>query len=164
SPGRGRIVGSPFANLWLKYSVPKLFRSKTYLAYLTFLTHLTLFLFLPLARSQLLTITTRAGNAGQGSTDGSGSAARFYSPGGVAVDSAGNIYVADTANHAIRKITSGGVVSTLAGLAGVSGSNDGTNSGARFNQPQGIAVDVNGILYVADTGNHTIRKLTPGGV
>ena len=116
------------------------------------------------ARSQSLTVTTLAGNSGQGSADGAGGSARFNSPGGVAVDSAGNIYVADTANHTIRKITSGGAVSTLAGLAGASGSADASGNNARFNQPQGIAVDINGIVYVADTGNHTIRKITPGGV
>jgi sugar lactone lactonase YvrE len=118
----------------------------------------------PAARSQSFTVGTLAGNAGQGSNDGTGSSVRFNSPGGVAVDSAGNIYVADTANHTIRKITSGGAVSTLAGLAGLSGSADGSGSSARFNQPLGIAVDINGTVYVADTGNHTIRKITSGGV
>jgi sugar lactone lactonase YvrE len=121
------------------------------------------FLIGQLAHSQSLTVTTLAGNAGQGSADGSGSSARFSSPGGVAVDSTGNLYVADTANHTIRKITSAGTVSTLAGLAGASGSANGTGSAARFNQPQGVAVDTNGIVYVADTGNHTIRKITVGG-
>src|SRR6266700_1985560 len=72
-----------------------------------------LFLLLPFARSQSLTINTLAGNAGQDSADGSGSGARFNSPAGVAVDGSGNLYVADTANHTIRKITSCGAVSTL---------------------------------------------------
>jgi sugar lactone lactonase YvrE len=115
------------------------------------------------ARSQPLTITTLAGYAGAGSADGTGASARFANPWGVAADTAGNLYVADTANHTIRKIT-GGVVSTLAGLAGVSGSADGTNSSARFYQPQGVAVDGSGNVYVADTGNYTIRKITPAGV
>src|ERR1035437_10053883 len=117
----------------------------------------------PLSRSQPLTITTLAGSPGQGSADGTGVAARFANPWGVAADTAGNLYVTDTDNHTIRKITAGGVVSTWAGLAVVSGSADGTGSGARFNQPQGVAVDTNGIVYVADTGNYTIRKITPAG-
>ena len=117
-----------------------------------------------IARSQTLTVSTLAGYAAPGSVDGTGAAARFANPWGVAADTAGNLYVADTDNHTIRKIAPGGVVSTLAGLAGVSGSANGTGSGARFNQPQGVAVDTNGIVYVADTGNYTIRKITPAGV
>jgi DNA-binding beta-propeller fold protein YncE len=116
------------------------------------------------ARSQSLTITTLAGYAGPGSADGAGASARFANPWGVAADTAGNLYVADTDNHAIRIITAGGVVTTLAGLAGVSGSADGTNGTARFNQPQGLAVDGAGNVYVADTGNGTIRKITSAGV
>src|ERR1017187_1417676 len=117
-----------------------------------------------IARSQTLTVSTLAGYAAPGSADGAGTAARFANPWGVAADSAGNLYVADTDNHTIRKVTAGGTVSTFAGLAGVSGSADGTDSGARFNQPQGVAVDTNGIVYVADTGNYTIRKITPAGI
>ena len=79
------------------------------------------------------------------------------------MDGAGTVYVADTFNHTIRKI-SGGVVSTFAGLAGNSGTSDGTGSAARFNQPAGIAVDSLGTLYVVDTNNHTIRTITPAGV
>ncbi len=111
-------------------------------------------------------VTTLAGLAGsQGSADGTGSAAQFNGPHAVAVESAGNLYVADTGNNTIRQVTPGGVVTTLAGLAGSqSGSADGTGSGARFNGPTGVAVDSAGILYVADTGNNTIRKVTPGGV
>ena len=120
--------------------------------------------FVPLSRSQPLTITTLAGTPGKGSSDGAAVAARFANPWGVAADSTGNLYVADTDNHTIRIILAGRSVSTLAGLAGVSGSADGTNSGARFNQPQGMAVDSAGNVYVADTGNYTIRKITPAGV
>ena len=110
-------------------------------------------------------VTTLAGLAGNtGSANGTGSAARFNSPRGVAVDSLGNVYVGDTNNHTIRMITPGGVVTTLAGLAGSSGSADGTGNVARFNQPRGIAVDGAGVLYVADTNNHTIRKIAAGGV
>ena len=109
-------------------------------------------------------VTTLAGLAGTiGSADGTGSAARFYYPEGVAVDSAGNVYVGDAYNQTIRKVTPAGVVTTLAGLAGSPGSADGTNSAARFDQASGVAVDTNGNLYVADWGNHTIRKVTPVG-
>jgi sugar lactone lactonase YvrE len=98
-----------------------------------------------------------------GSADGAGSSARFYRPSGVAVDGSGNVYVADVSNHTIRKITSAGVVSTLAGSAGMPGSTDGTGSAARFFQPEGVAVDASGNVYVADGGS-TIRKITAAGV
>jgi hypothetical protein len=110
-------------------------------------------------------VTTFAGTAGAGgSADGTGSAARFGDPNGVAVDGAGNVYVADTGNQTIRKITSSGVVTTLAGKAGAEGNVDGTGSAARFNSPYGVAVDGAGNVYVADAGNATIREITPGGV
>jgi NHL repeat len=110
-------------------------------------------------------VSTLAGLAGSsGSADGTGSAARFNSPYGVAVDSADNVYVADTGNFTIRKITPSGVVSTLAGLAGAYGSADGTGSAARFAIPEGVAVDSAGNVYVGDSGNDTIRKITPSGV
>jgi sugar lactone lactonase YvrE len=111
-------------------------------------------------------VTTVAGSAGgpSGSADGTGSAARFRDPSGLAVDSAGNLYVADTGNSTIRKIDSGGVVTTLAGLAGSSGSADGTGSAAQFRFPDGVTVDSAGNVYVADTGNHTMRKVNSAGV
>jgi sugar lactone lactonase YvrE len=110
------------------------------------------------------TVTTRAGTAEQsGSADGVGLAARFNNPNGLAIDSVNNLYVADTWNHTIRKITSTRVVSTLAGLAGNPGSADGIGKAARFNHPASVAVDSTGNLYVADTYNNTIRKLTPAG-
>jgi sugar lactone lactonase YvrE len=99
-----------------------------------------------------------------GSADGSGSAARFNYPRGVAVDGSNNVYVADSENSKIRKITPAGVVTTLAGLAGYSGSADGSGSAARFSYPQGVAVDGSNNVYVADTSNYTIRKITPAGV
>jgi streptogramin lyase len=112
-------------------------------------------------------VTTLVGQAGcTGTNDGTGSSARFNNPYGVAVDTNGNLYVADTANHTIREVTPVGtnwVVTTLVGQAGSAGTNDGTGNAARFNCPGGVAVDTNGNLYVADTGNHTIREVTPVG-
>ena len=107
-------------------------------------------------------VTTLAGQAGSsGSDDGVASAARFNGPSGVAVDGAGDVYVADTLNNTLRKITASGVVSTLAGLTETAGSTDGTGSAALFWGPQGLAIDSGGNLYVADTNNHTIRKVVP---
>jgi len=116
------------------------------------------------AWSQPLTFTTMAGNPGHGHTDGVGNSARFSGPRGVAADAAGNVYVADTENHTIRKITPGGTVTTLAGLPGASGSADGVGLAARFSEPRGVAVDGAGTVYVADMGNHTIRQITPAGL
>src|SRR6185437_2331431 len=105
-------------------------------------------------------VTTYAGSAGKaGSADKTGTAASFNFPVGLTIDGTGNIYVTDTGNDTIRKITPDAAVSTLAGSVGVSGSNDGTNTTALFNGSDGITVDSNGNLYVADTGNHTIRKV-----
>ena len=99
-----------------------------------------------------------------GSQDGVGSEARFFNPVAVAVDAAGNLYVADRENATIRKITPAGVVSTFAGLAGSTGSADGAGSVARFNRPAGIAIDAAGTIFVSDGGNHTVRRITPAGV
>ncbi len=114
------------------------------------------------------TITTLAGEPGvPGTNDGTGSAARFGTiaggPAGVALDGAGNLYVTDFESQTIRRVTSTGVVTTLAGRPGVAGTNDGTNMGARFDSPQGVAVDGNGNVYVADTTNYTIRKVALAG-
>jgi sugar lactone lactonase YvrE len=110
-------------------------------------------------------VTTLAGSSGlAGSEDGTGAGARFRNPEGVAVDSAGNLYVSDTANHTIRKVTPGGLVSTLAGYAGIAGSADGPGAAARFREPAGLTVDDAGNVYVADWANHTVRKITPAGV
>ena len=107
------------------------------------------------------TVSTLAGSPGQsGSTDGIGRSALFNRPEGVAVDGNGNIYVADTLNATIRKITPAGTVSTLAGMAGIPGSSDGIGMATQFNYPEGIAVDGKGNIYVADTNNHTIRKIS----
>ena len=119
----------------------------------------------PTVRAQNYQWTNFAGMAGgSGNVDGAGAAARFFTPSSVAVDGSGNVYVADTGNHTIRKMTPAGVVSTLAGLAGITGGGDGTGNIARFNQPSGVAVDGGGNVYVADAGNHAIRKVTPAGV
>jgi len=104
-------------------------------------------------------VTTLAGTAGSsGSEDGTDTAARFYYPEGITTDGT-SLYVADTYNHIIRKIVIGtGEVTTLAGIAGSRGSEDGTGADARFNCPSDIATDGTS-LYVADTGNNTIRKI-----
>jgi hypothetical protein len=113
------------------------------------------------------TFTTIAGLAGvSGSADGTNSDARFLFPADIAVDNSGVLYVADLSNHAIRKIAPMGtnwVVSTIAGMAGVLGYADGTNSDARFNRPDGIIADMAGNVYVGDLYNDVIRKLTPVG-
>jgi len=109
-------------------------------------------------------VTTLAGTPGaQGSADGIGSSAQFYGPSGIAVDGNSNLYVADSYNDTIRKITAAGAVTTLAGTAGVAGSADGVESAALFYVPFGIAVDTNGDIFVADTYNDTIRKINPAG-
>jgi sugar lactone lactonase YvrE len=108
--------------------------------------------------------STFAGTAPHaGSTDGTGSAARFREPRGIAADSAGNLYVSDTDNQTIRKITPAGVVSTFAGAAGQAGFIDGSATTARFNGPRGLAFGANGLLYVADAFNHVIRVISPQG-
>jgi sugar lactone lactonase YvrE len=106
-------------------------------------------------------VSTLAGSAGvPGNMDGTGTTALFYQPIGVAVDGAGDLFVADTYNNTIRKVViSSGAVSTLAGTAGMPGSTDGTGTTALFYQPFGVAVDGVGNLFVADTGNATIRKV-----
>ena len=109
-------------------------------------------------------VTTFAGTSGsKGSTDGTGAAARFSAPVGIARDTAGNVYVADQTNHIIRRVTPAGVVTTLAGTAGAAGSTNGTGAAARFNLPTGVAINSTGVLYVADFGSHTLRKVTAAG-
>lgn len=108
--------------------------------------------------------TTLAGAAGMhGSADGTGAAARFRNPGRIAIDGAGNLFVADTGNSTIRKIAPSGAVTTLAGQAGDCASADGNTALARFCNPQGLVLDRSGNLFVADTRNHTIRKIDAAG-
>jgi sugar lactone lactonase YvrE len=110
-------------------------------------------------------VSTYAGQTPHaGTTDGPGPQASFRYPFGITVDSGGNLYVADTYNETIRKITPAGVVSTIAGLPTVSGSADGLGSAARFADPEGIAIDSKGNLFVADTLNEVIREVSPSGV
>ena len=109
-------------------------------------------------------VTTLAGLPGEtGFADGIGSAAQFNSPQGVAVDLAGNVYVADSGNNAIRKITPDEAVSTLAGSPGNFGLADGPGSTAGVRAPIGLAANHVGNIYAAD-GNNLIRKITPDGM
>jgi len=98
-----------------------------------------------------------------GTTNGTGTNATFSDPAAIVVDASGNYFVADSQNHAIRKITAAGVVTTFAGQIGIAGSVNGTGTAAKFNTPSGLAFDKNGNLFVSDTGNSTIRKITPAG-
>jgi sugar lactone lactonase YvrE len=109
-------------------------------------------------------VTTFAGNGTIGAVNGNSTTASFNAPFGLAMDASGTMYVADTYNNLIRKISATGVVTTLAG-SGAAGATNGTGTGASFNQPRGVAVDASGNVYVADFGNSgLIRKITSAGV
>ena len=108
--------------------------------------------------------STLAGTPGKpGSDDGLGDEASFYGPAGIAIDPAGFLLVADSGNQLIRRISPTGEVATVAGQPGLTGSTDGPGASARFNYPQGIALDRDGAIFVTDTYNHTIRKISPDG-
>jgi sugar lactone lactonase YvrE len=108
------------------------------------------------------TVSTLAGGPRTGAAvDGTGAAARFVDMHGIAVDSQRNIYVTDA--NSVRKVTSAGVVSTIAGDPAAKGSANGIGAVARFSSPSGLAVDAAGTLYVADKGNFSIRKVVPSG-
>jgi len=109
-------------------------------------------------------VTTLAGLGGtSGFADGTGTAARFNNPARLCIDAAGNLYVPDASNHRIRRVTPGGVVTTIAG-SGTAASLDGTGLAAQFNLPTGTAVDAAGNVYVAESGGNRIRKISPAGV
>lgn len=103
-------------------------------------------------------VSTLAGDTAGGFRDAAGKAARFISPIGIAVDGDGNVYVGDWGNHRIRKISPTGVVTTIAG-DGQLGLKDGPAANAHFKYPCGLALSATGTLYIADQGNHCIRKL-----
>ena len=100
---------------------------------------------------------------GPGNLDGPATEASFAGPRGVTVDASGVVYVVDTGNNLVRRLEADGMVWTIAGSREGPGDNDGVRSGARFYWPSGIAVGADGALYVTDTGNRTIRRVTPGG-
>ncbi|MDM5180918.1 hypothetical protein PO883_27430 [Massilia sp. DJPM01] len=110
------------------------------------------------------TATIIAGSADGGWADGDAFNARFSSPSGLAIDAAGTLYVSDTGNASIRKITSDGKVLTIAGRFEQIGSADGQGNKASFNLPRGIDVDAAGNVFVNDAGNKTVRKITQAGV
>jgi sugar lactone lactonase YvrE len=108
-------------------------------------------------------VTTFAGSGTAGSTDGTGTAASFRNPAGLAIDAAGNILVADYYNHKIRKISPSGVVTTIAGT-GSSGAIDGSSSLATFQNPGAVCSDANGNIFIVDVGNNKIRKINSSGI
>ncbi|HUF19083.1 MAG TPA: NHL repeat-containing protein [Thermoanaerobaculia bacterium] len=109
-------------------------------------------------------VTTYAGTPLEvGSRDGRGIGARFYLPFGIAIDALGDLYVADSGNHLIRKITKDREVTTICGIPETFGTNDGECSVARMNRPSGIAIQPNGSLLIADSNNHTIRRVSVDG-
>lgn len=115
---------------------------------------------IPFFYQQPLTVTTLAGSTQKGYADGS--SARFNAPTGVAVDGSGFVYVADSQNHSIRKISPSGITTTLAG-DGTKGNKNGNGFSAQFNTPWSLALDAAGNVFVADLGNQSIRKITPTG-
>jgi sugar lactone lactonase YvrE len=113
--------------------------------------------------NEVVYVWTFAGSGSGTFADGTGTNASFHYPYEIDIDSSGNLYVGDSYNHRVRKVTTNGVVTTLAGSGGNSYA-DGTGTGASFNYPQGIAVDSNGNVFVGDLNNNRIRKVTPAGV
>lgn len=108
-------------------------------------------------------VDTLAGAGNPGANDGPAGSAHFNAPRGVASAPDGSVYVADTGNHTIRRISPDGIVTTVAGEAGVAGSNDGVATQAHLNSPSGLDVNELGEVFIGDTGNYTVRKLTTDG-
>jgi uncharacterized protein (TIGR03437 family) len=112
-------------------------------------------------------IATLAGNrtSGISGDNGSAIAAQLWSPRAVATDAAGNVYVADTQNHRVRKVTRSGIITAFAGSGQLGSSGDGGQAAtASMNEPRGVAVDAAGNVYISDSQNHRIRKVTPAGI
>jgi len=109
-------------------------------------------------------VTTVAGSTTPGHSDGTGAQASFFAPWNLALDADGNLIVADTGNSMIRKVTPAGVVTTVAGVAGVYSYFDGSAATATFNTPAAVATDNAGNIYVIDARNHAVRKITPSGM
>jgi len=109
-------------------------------------------------------VTTIAGDGTEAFADGQGTSAKFNYPNGIAVDFTGNLYVCDTYNDRIRKITPAGLVTTIAGNGGTTGFADGQGTAASISLPSGITIDSSSNLYVSDSNNHRIRKITPAGL
>ncbi|NVJ46646.1 MAG: hypothetical protein HWE07_05950, partial [Cytophagia bacterium] len=107
-------------------------------------------------------VTVVAGSGTIGNADGNGTSASFNTPMGIDLDASGNIYVADAGNHNIRKITPNGDVTIIAGF-GSAGFTEGNGANAKFNTPIGLALDAENNIYVADVGNHRVRRITPAG-
>lgn len=124
---------------------------------------LFLFTFTTVARAQDSVATIAGQVLISGATNGMGTNALFSDPAAIVTDAGGNIFVADSRNDVIRKITTNGLVSTFAGQFGVAGAANGTGTGAQFYFPSGLAFDADGNLIVSDTGNNIIRKITSGG-
>ena len=125
---------------------------------------LTLWLLLIAGTTLAQTVTTLAGQLNaSNSRDGLVATSEFNNPHGLALDEAGNIYIADRYNHTIRKITQAGIVSTIAGTTGVKGSRDGMGTNALLNEPWGLAVNKSGEVLIADTKNNKIRKIDIDG-
>lgn len=118
-----------------------------------------------LAPSGSASIAAGGGAYGFGGDGGAADLARFYRPTGVAYDSAGNLYIADSRNHRVRQISPSGTVTTIAGTGQADYLGDGGPAiYARLNTPLTVAADRAGNVYIADTGNHRVRRVTPGGV
>lgn len=115
------------------------------------------------ANGNVTTLTGTLGSSDSGTADGSLAQARFGYLRAIAIDASGNLYLTDSLNHNVRKITPAGIVTTLAGTPGVAGDADGQGSAASFNGPRGIALDKAGNVYVADTENNLVRRISTSG-